>query len=285
MASNRSTTAEPGQAQARPRPPTVSRRALRWPGLLLGLALGGFFDGILLHQILQWHHLLSAVDAARDLRTQLLADGLFHALMYLVAVVALHGLWRRRHVLGGSGAGASLWGHAMLGFGAWHVLDAVLSHWLLGIHRIRMDSPQPLLWDLIWLVVFGLVPLLMGAWMLRRRPGHGGRGRRGPYAAASLAIAVFVAGPIAALPPQGEGDQTLVLFAPGVSASQAHRAIATLHGRIVWVDGSGGLWAITLDEPAARWALYRRGALFVGNGVIAGGCVSWTKRAPEPLLL
>lgn len=30
----------------------------RW-GAALGFALGGFFDGILLHQILQWHHLLS----------------------------------------------------------------------------------------------------------------------------------------------------------------------------------------------------------------------------------
>jgi uncharacterized membrane protein len=29
------------------------------PGLLLGLGLGGFIDGIVMHQILQWHHLLT----------------------------------------------------------------------------------------------------------------------------------------------------------------------------------------------------------------------------------
>ncbi len=28
------------------------------PGLLVGLGLGGFFDGIVLHQLLQWHHML-----------------------------------------------------------------------------------------------------------------------------------------------------------------------------------------------------------------------------------
>ena len=28
-------------------------------GILLGLGLGGFFDGIVLHQILQWHHMLT----------------------------------------------------------------------------------------------------------------------------------------------------------------------------------------------------------------------------------
>ena len=30
-------------------------------GLLLGTGLGGFVDGILLHQILQWHNMLSSV--------------------------------------------------------------------------------------------------------------------------------------------------------------------------------------------------------------------------------
>ena len=28
-------------------------------GVFFGLGLGGFFDGIVLHQVLQWHHMLS----------------------------------------------------------------------------------------------------------------------------------------------------------------------------------------------------------------------------------
>jgi uncharacterized membrane protein len=58
-------------------------RSLRWAGFLLGFSLAGFFDGILLHQVLQWHHLLSDVQLAalRDIRAQLLADGLFHVLI------------------------------------------------------------------------------------------------------------------------------------------------------------------------------------------------------------
>jgi hypothetical protein len=37
----------------------------RAPALLLGLGLGlgGFVDGIVLHQVLQWHHLVSDVEA------------------------------------------------------------------------------------------------------------------------------------------------------------------------------------------------------------------------------
>lgn len=49
--------------------PAHSRR-LAWAGAIIGFALGGFFDGILLHQVLQWHHLFSLVsgDIWRDTR-------------------------------------------------------------------------------------------------------------------------------------------------------------------------------------------------------------------------
>ena len=43
----------------------------RW-AIVLGFALGGFFDGIVLHQILQWHHLLSLVPAVDSIRLQVL---------------------------------------------------------------------------------------------------------------------------------------------------------------------------------------------------------------------
>ncbi|TIU49152.1 MAG: DUF2243 domain-containing protein, partial [Mesorhizobium sp.] len=63
----------------------VNRQALcGW--LLVGFALAGFFDGIVLHQILQWHHLLSAFSPGSDLRFQVMSDGLFHLVMYLLLV-------------------------------------------------------------------------------------------------------------------------------------------------------------------------------------------------------
>ena len=67
------------------------RPQLKWAGVLMGMALGRFFDGILLHQILQWHHLLSAVEGQPwlDLRMQLVADGLFHVLMHAVLAAGL----------------------------------------------------------------------------------------------------------------------------------------------------------------------------------------------------
>jgi uncharacterized membrane protein len=37
-----------------------ARSRPRAPGILIGIGLGGFVDGIVLNQILQWHHLLSS---------------------------------------------------------------------------------------------------------------------------------------------------------------------------------------------------------------------------------
>src|SRR4051794_15960674 len=53
-----------------PSPAAGYSAGFRWAGYLVGLAMGGFFDGILLHQVLQWHHLLSLVDSpvVRDVR-------------------------------------------------------------------------------------------------------------------------------------------------------------------------------------------------------------------------
>src|SRR3978361_245537 len=82
----------------------------RWAGYLIGIALGGFFDGILLHQVLQWHHLLSLVDSPvlKDIRAQILADGLFHVLMYLIALWGLALLWRSRQAFAQPAGGRML---------------------------------------------------------------------------------------------------------------------------------------------------------------------------------
>lgn len=255
---------------------TPDTRTLRAPAVLLGISLGGFFDGILLHQVLQWHHLLSNVEAVEDMRGQVLADGLFHVLMYLLAVVALAMLWKRRALLSCEGAGRRVWSCALIGFGAWHLVDAVLSHWILGIHRIRDDSPVPLVWDLLWFVVFGLLPVALG-WLSSQR--QGGGPRHGRAVTASLAVAAVIAAPLAALP-SGDSDQLVVLFPPWMSAASAFGALSDADARVLWVDASGGVWAVTLADADARRRLYRNGALLVSNSPIAFGCLSWSKAGP-----
>lgn len=254
--------------------PAAARGPAR-AAVLLGVALGGFFDGILLHQILQWHHLLGDVEAAavQDLRVQLLADGLFHLLMYLFAAVALWRLWRHRAALGAPGAAARLGGSVLLGFGLWHVLDAVLSHWLTGIHRIRGDAADPLFWDLLWLAVFGLVPLALGLWLRRRPPPAAGPGAR--RAAAGLAVLALSAGLFAASGPPADAP-AVVVFRPGVEGSAAFDALAAADARVLWADRRGGVWVVQRSAQEPPLSLLRGGAWLVGGSWAGWGCANWT---------
>ena len=83
------------------------------PGILLGIGLGGFVDGIVLHQILQWHHMLTSAGGhpattVAGLETNTLWDGLFHAATWLATVAGLYGLWRAtRRAAAGRAGGSS----------------------------------------------------------------------------------------------------------------------------------------------------------------------------------
>ncbi len=257
------------------RTPGLFSGRLEWAGYALGFGLGGFFDGILLHQVLQWHHLLSGVEQARqDIRVLILADGLFHVLMYVVAGMGLWLLWRARREFSEGEADRRLFANALVGFGLWHIVDGILSHWVLGIHRIRMDVDNPLFWDLLWLAVFGVVPLVIG-WLLRRRgnPGRTGRLMSSPLA---LVLAVAVAAPLAAVPAPGDGT-VMVLFRPDTTPQQAFAAMQAVEGRIVWTDASGQVWAIATPEGSDPSRLYGYGAMLVGNAILPAGCLDWIR--------
>lgn len=251
------------------------------PTFVLGFAFSGLFDGILLHQILQWHHLLSLVqaDALRDLRVQILADGSFHILMFAVAAVGLWLLWRRRAAVAAAGAGTRSIAGFVLGFGVWNIVDAVVFHWVLRIHHIRLDPAEAMASDVVWLIVLGLLPTAFGWWLWRRGgasggPGGGRGGRFDRAAPAALGILVAAASLMAASPGQAAKDpMTAVVFRPGLSGADAVNAVAAVGGRLVWIDATGGVVVIKLDDPAQRWKLYRHGALLVG-GTGPAGCIN-----------
>jgi uncharacterized membrane protein len=253
-----------------------STRGLLVAGAVIGLALGGFFDGILLHQVLQWHHFLSLVpgEALRDIRNQILADGMFHVAVYAIAAVGLALLWRARGGFAADGADRRLLGAALLGFAAWQAADVGIFHWIIGIHRIRVDVPNPLVWDIGWLVVTGIPPLILGC-LLIRAGGPGRGGGRGVVVASLLALLVLGAAPIASLPPAGV-TTALVLFRPGIGLEGALSAIHAADGRIAWADSSGELVLVDMRETNA-WRLYRGGALMVGTTAATGGCLAWTR--------
>jgi uncharacterized membrane protein len=243
----------------------------------LGFGLGGFFDGILLHQVLQWHHLLINVEGPvfEDMKVQILADGLFHVLMYIIAITGLWLLWKARKEYAERAADRLLLANAFIGFGVWHILDSVLSHWILGIHRIRVDADNVLFWDLLWFVVFGLIPVAIGIMLKKRTQTGGSSGYRSKATALSLALAVTIAGPIAALPPS-DVTTVMVFFKSGTSPNEIFKAIDAVDGRILWAAGSGDVWALDVKDRSQTNVFYKHGAYLVSNSALAIGCLAWS---------
>jgi uncharacterized membrane protein len=147
---------------------------LFWAGLLLGLGLGGFFDGIVLHQILQWHHLLSShgdfpVTTVAGLQVNTLWDGLFHAATYIATVAGFFLLWSAARLPHAVWSTKLLLGLLLMGWGAFNVVEGIVDHQLLGIHHVNETAPRAQWpwWDLGFLV-WGTL-MLLGGWTLVRR--------------------------------------------------------------------------------------------------------------------
>jgi uncharacterized membrane protein len=139
---------------------------------LLGLGLGGFVDGILLHQVLQWHHLLSSAglppDTIANLRLNTLWDGMFHLGTWVLTVVGVFTLWRARAGQQAAWSTTTLVGNLLLGWGAFNLVEGIIDHHLLGIHHVNETvlPAQWLYWD-VGFLAFGLVLVGLGWGLVR----------------------------------------------------------------------------------------------------------------------
>jgi uncharacterized membrane protein len=148
-------------------------------GLLLGLGLGGFVDGIVLHQLLQWHHMLSSVHPPADLaamRLNMRADGWFHAGTWLATLLGVLLLWRAAPQVRAPRSDRWFAGILLVGWGAFNAVEGLVDHQLLGLHHVH-GAPDPL-WDWGFVLIGGLGLLGLGAALWRQ--GRAGRGPRRP---------------------------------------------------------------------------------------------------------
>ena len=151
-------------------------------GVLFGLGLGGFFDGIVLHQVLQWHHMLTSAgypaNTLENLETNTLWDGIFHISTYVFVVLGLLFLWgtaSRTHLWW---SGKMLAGTVLMGFGTFNLVEGVIDHHILGIHHVNETVPyeQWIYWD-IGFLAWGAA-MLVGGWFLYRAGRRASPGER-----------------------------------------------------------------------------------------------------------
>jgi uncharacterized membrane protein len=146
------------------------------PGFLMGVGFGGFVDGIVLHQILQWHHMLTGTsgnpaNTVSGLEVNTLADGVFHAATWLLLLLGVSLSVRAWQ----TGKLAPPWrahiGLLLLGWGLFNLLEGVIDHQILGIHHVRDDLGAPIAWD-VGFLVFGAL-LVLGGFALARSAKRG----------------------------------------------------------------------------------------------------------------
>src|SRR3954453_9059331 len=170
------TRAQLPRRASRARTQTSPKRA----ALLMGLGLGGFVDGILPHQILQWHHMLTGEQGGEPMSTvagleaNTLADGFFHVATWIMVAVASWltlRAWQEGEV---APPWAAHIGMLLAGWGIFNVVEGLVDHQLLGIHHVRDDLGAPIGWDIgflassVALIAIGLLLARSGERIARR---------------------------------------------------------------------------------------------------------------------
>ena len=155
-------------SQLTPRPATAAATAI-------GVGMGGFFDGIVFHQILQLHNMMSAritTDTLVGAKANMVWDGIFHAIVWAVTLMGVWMLWRAAKRGDVNFDNRLLVGGFLLGWGLFNLVEGVIDHHLLNIHHVYQRFGQSG-WDYGFLA-WGAVMVVAG-WLLvrgvRREPG------------------------------------------------------------------------------------------------------------------
>ena len=146
----------------------LDRRPLITAGLLLGVGLGGFVDGIVFHQILQVHNMLSAKrppTSVVNLEINMVWDGLFHAFTWLTTVIGVTLLFRAGRRPDVPWSGRTLVGSAIAGWGLFNLIEGTIDHYILGVHHV-VERLGLSIWDAVFLAS-GVALIVLGWWLVR----------------------------------------------------------------------------------------------------------------------
>jgi len=146
---------------------------VRTAAVLLGIGLGGFIDGILLHQVMHWHNMFSAVVPPTSMEGMLFnmrADGLFHLVTWLVTLAGVLVLWSAFSHGGTLPSTRAFLGTMLVGWGWFNLVEGFVNHIALDLHHVR-DLPEhvPAL-DWAFLLVGGAGFIALGMLLRRGAP-------------------------------------------------------------------------------------------------------------------
>jgi len=136
-------TSQTGKVELTPVPLTTT-------AIVLGIGLGGFIDGIVLHQILQWHEMLSNKIPPTTLVTKsvnMFWDGIFHAFCLIITIAGIVLLWKMLWRKDIDRSGNLLTGGLLLGWGLFNIVEGLVDHHWLKLHNVREISNNIPAWN------------------------------------------------------------------------------------------------------------------------------------------
>ncbi len=138
-------------------------RLLFGGAMLLGSGLGAFLDGIALHQILQWHAMISSVVEPVTLvssKVNMFWDGIFHLFSWAATVVAIAIVVRELPHAAPNVRARAIIGGAIGGWGLFNLVEGVINHQIFGLHHVHPGRNQ-IIWDMGFLAS-GIALILIG---------------------------------------------------------------------------------------------------------------------------
>lgn len=143
-------------------------RLLHAAGLAIGIGMGGFADGILFHQIFQFHNMLSAkipTDTLVGAKVNMVWDGLFHSLVWVATAIGIWFLWKALARPGAVVSGKALVGSMLMGWGLFNAVEGIIDHHILNLHHVYEVMGQSI-WDYAFLIWGGFMIAL--GWSMRK---------------------------------------------------------------------------------------------------------------------
>lgn len=157
-----------------------ARRPVVTAGTVLGIGLGGFLDGIVFHQLLQLHNMLTArvpKDTLVNYQINMFWDGAFHAFTWATTALGVGLLFAAARRPGTVFSTRSFVGALALGWGLFNVVEGLIDHHLLHLHHV-VERLGASVWDWAFLG-FGALLIVLGSTLIRvdatRAPEPAGR--------------------------------------------------------------------------------------------------------------
>ena len=147
-------------------------RPLTTAGIAIGIGMGGFIDGIVFHQILQIHNMLSAripIDTLVGAKINMVWDGLFHVVVCSATAIGIVLLWKAIKRPDVVLSGRALFGSTLLGFGLFNAVEGLVDHHILNLHHVYERAGQSI-WDYVFLA--SGVALMLTGWSMIRGVGR-----------------------------------------------------------------------------------------------------------------